>query len=257
VVREDITPPANWRARNSLGRWLKSRNLIGIAGVDTRRLVGRFRDQGAPKGCLAFAPDGRYDLAELGQAAAQWPGLEGMELTDEVSCVQSYDWTETSWSIEGGYGQILSPDYHVVCVDYGAKRNILRCLAGLGCRVTVVPARTSAASIHALRPNGIFLANGPGDPSATSVFAVPVIRELLASGLPIFGICLGHQLLALALGARTIKMHLGHRGGSHPVQDPSRDPSNSEMWVSSRHGGSDSRATGAGQSTRWRPWPKP
>jgi carbamoyl-phosphate synthase small subunit len=219
VLREDITPPANWRARSSLDRWLKDRNLIGIAGVDTRRLVSRIRDQGAPKGCLAFAPDGGYDLARLQQAAAQWPGLEGMELTDEVSCIERYEWTETPWSIDRGYGQVQSPDRHVVCVDYGAKRNILRCLAGLGCRITVVPARTSAASILVLRPEGIFLANGPGDPSETSVFAVPVIRELLASGLPIFGICLGHQLLALALGARTIKMHLGHRGGNHPVQD--------------------------------------
>jgi carbamoyl-phosphate synthase small subunit len=219
VLREDITPPANWRARSSLDRWLTDRNLTGIAGVDTRRLVSRIRDQGAPKGCLAFAPDGHYDLAQLQWAAAQWPGLEGMDLTGEVSCAERYEWMETPWSIESGYGQVQSPNRHVVCVDYGAKRNILRRLAGLGCRITVVPARTSAASILALRPNGIFLANGPGDPSATSRFAVPVVRELLASGLPIFGICLGHQLLALALGARTVKMHLGHRGGNHPVQE--------------------------------------
>jgi carbamoyl-phosphate synthase small subunit len=142
-----------------------------------------------------------------------------MDLTGEVSCAERYEWMETPWSIESGYGQVQSPNRHVVCVDYGAKRNILRRLAALGCRITVVPARTSAASILALRPNGIFLANGPGDPSATSIFAVPVIRELIASGLPIFGICPGHQLLALALGARTVKMHLGHRGGNHPVQE--------------------------------------
>jgi hypothetical protein len=142
-----------------------------------------------------------------------------MDLTGEVSCAEPYEWIETPWSIESGYGQVQSPNRHVVCVDYGAKRNILRCLAGLGCRITVVPVRTSAASILALRPNGIFLANGPGDPSATSVFAVPVIRELLASGVPTFGIFLGHQLFALALGARTVKMHLGHRGGNHPVQE--------------------------------------
>ena len=219
VLREDITPSANWRSRGSLDQWLNDRNLIGIAGVDTRRLVSRIRDRGAPKGCLAFAPDGHYDLAHLQRAAAQWPGLEGMDLTGEVSCAERYEWMETAWSIESGYGQVQSPNRHVVCVDYGAKRNILRCLAGVGCRITVVPARTSAASILALRPNGIFLANGPGDPSATSRFAVPVVRELLASGLPIFGICLGHQLLALALGARTVKMHLGHRGGNHPVQE--------------------------------------
>ena len=219
VLREDITSPANWRADAPLDRWLKDRNLIGIAGVDTRRLVSRIRDQGAPKGCLAFAPDGRYDVVHLQRAATQWAGLEGMDLTDEVSCIEPYEWIETPWSIEDGYGQAQFPDRRVVCVDYGVKHNILRCLAGLGCRVTVVPARTSAASILALQPDGIFLPNGPGDPSATSVFAVPVIRELLASELPIFGICLGHQLLALALGARTVKMHLGHRGGNHPVED--------------------------------------
>jgi carbamoyl-phosphate synthase small subunit len=220
VLREDITPPANWRAQSSMHQWLKDRNLIGIAGVDTRRLVNRIRDLGAPKGCLAFTRDGRYDVAHLQAAAAQWPGLEGMDLTGEVSCIDPYEWTETPWSIEDGYGRVARlPDRHVVCVDYGVKRNIMRSLAGLGCRITVVPARSSAASILALRPDGIFLSNGPGDPSATSVFAIPVLRELLASGLPIFGICLGHQLLALALGARTVKMHLGHRGGNHPIQN--------------------------------------
>jgi carbamoyl-phosphate synthase small subunit len=219
VLREDVTSPANWRARGSLDRWLNDRNLIGIAGVDTRRLVTRIRDRGAPKGCLAFAPDGRYDVAHLRRAAMHWPGLEGADLTGEVSCLEPYEWTETPWLIEGGYGQAQFSDHHVVCVDYGVKRNILRSLAGLGCRVTVVPARSSAASILALRPNGIVLCNGPGDPLATSVFAIPVIRELITSGLPIFGICLGHQLLALALGARTVKMHLGHRGGNHPVLD--------------------------------------
>jgi carbamoyl-phosphate synthase small subunit len=218
VLREDVSPPASWRARNSMDRWLTDRNLIGIAGIDTRRLVSRIRDQGGPKGCLAFAPDGDYDVAHLQSAAAQWPGLEGMDLTGEVSCDEPYEWTATPWSIEDGYGEVRAPNYHVVCIDYGVKRNLLRCLAGLGCRVTVLPARSSAASILALRPDGIFLANGPGDPSATSIFAVPVIRELIASGLPIFGVCLGHQLLALALGARTVKMHLGHRGGNHPVQ---------------------------------------
>jgi len=219
VLREDITLPANWRAQASLHRWLTERNLIGIAGVDTRRLVSRIRDRGAPKGCIAFASDSRYDVAHLQRAAAQWPGLEGMDLTDEVSCSQPYEWTETAWSLEDGFSQAQSPHHHVVCIDYGVKRNILRSLAGLGCRVTVVPARTSAASILALRPDGIFLSNGPGDPLAASVYAVPVLRELLSSGVPIFGICLGHQLLALALGARTVKMHLGHRGGNHPVQD--------------------------------------
>lgn len=219
VMRENISPPANWRARGSLDEWLKNYDLTAIAGVDTRHLVSRIRDLGAPKGCLAFSADGRYDTAHLQQAAALWPGLEGMDLTDEVSCAKPYKWAETLWSIGGGYGEVQAADRHVICVDYGVKRNILRCLADLGCRITVVPARSSAASILALRPDGVVLSNGPGDPSATGAFAVPVIRDLLASGLPIFGICLGHQLLALALGARTIKLPLGHRGGNHPVQD--------------------------------------
>ena len=219
VLREDITLPASWRAQMSMHRWLKRRNLIGITGVDTRRLTARIRDQGAPKGCIAFAVDGRYDLSHLQNAAAQWHGLEGIDLTGEVSCPEPYEWTETPWSIDEGYGRVRAAELHVVCVDYGIKRNILRCLAGLGCRVTVVPARSSAAAILAYRPDGVFLSNGPGDPSATSIFAVPVIRELIASGLPVFGICLGHQMLALALGAKTLKMHLGHRGANHPVQD--------------------------------------
>ena len=219
VLREDISLPANWRARGSLHEWLKNHNLTAIAGVDTRHLVSRIRDLGAPKGCLAFNADGRYDMAQLQRAAGLWPGLDGMDLTGEVSCAQPYEWAETLWSIEDGYGEVQGADRHVVCVDYGIKRNILRCLADLGCRITVVPARSSAASILALRPDGVVLSNGPGDPSATGAFAVPVIHDLLASGLPIFGICLGHQLLALALGARTVKLPLGHRGGNHPVQD--------------------------------------
>jgi carbamoyl-phosphate synthase small subunit len=219
VLREDISLPANWRARDSLGEWLKNHNLSAIAGVDTRHLVSRIRDLGAPKGCLAFNADGRYDMAQLQRATALWPGLEGMDLTGEVSCAKPYKWAETLWSIGDGYGEVQLAERHVVCVDYGIKRNILRCLADLGCRITVVPARSSAASILALRPDGIVLSNGPGDPSATGAFAVPVIHDLLASGLPIFGICLGHQLLALALGARTVKLPLGHRGGNHPVQD--------------------------------------
>jgi carbamoyl-phosphate synthase small subunit len=219
VLREDISPPANWRAHGSLDGWLKNYNLTAIARVDTRRLVGRIRDRGSPKGCLAFNADGRYDLAEMQRAAEGWPGLDGMDLTGEVSCTQPYKWTETLWSAGAGYGQAKVADRHVVCVDYGIKRNILRCLADLGCRITVVPARSTAAAILALRPDGIVLSNGPGDPSATGTFAVPTIQDLLASGLPIFGICLGHQMLALALGARTGKLPLGHRGGNHPVQD--------------------------------------
>jgi carbamoyl-phosphate synthase small subunit len=219
VLREEISRPSNWRARGSLDEWLKQHNLTAIAGVDTRHLVNRIRDLGAPKGCLAFNADGDYDMLQLRQATASWPGLEGMDLTDEVSCSKPYAWAQTSWSFESGYGEVQAFDRHVVCVDYGIKHNILRCVADLGCRITVVPARTSAEAILALRPDGVVLSNGPGDPSATGTFAVPMIGGLLASGLPIFGICLGHQLLALALGARTAKLPLGHRGGNHPVQD--------------------------------------
>jgi carbamoyl-phosphate synthase small subunit len=223
VLREEISLPANWRARGSLDGWLKHHNLTAIAKVDTRHLVSRIRDLGAPKGCLAFNADGRYDIAQLQQATALWPGLDGMDLAGEVSCTEPYEWAETPWSFGDGYGEVQASDRHIVCVDYGIKRNILRCLADLGCRITVVPARTSAASILALHPDGVVLSNGPGDPSATGVFAVPAIHDLLASGLPIFGICLGHQLLALALGARTAKLPLGHRGGNHPVQNLATD----------------------------------
>ncbi len=223
VLRAGITEPSSWRAAQHLDAWLKAHNLIGIAGIDTRALTRRIRDLGAPQGCIAHTPagdlDGALDSAALGAEAASWPGLEGMDLAKEVTCRQSYDWTETAWALGQGYGTLTAPRHHVVAVDYGAKRNILRCLASLGCRVTVVPAETSAADILRRNPDGVFLSNGPGDPAATGVYAVPAIQELLAAGLPIFGICLGHQLLALALGATTRKMHLGHRGANHPVKD--------------------------------------
>jgi carbamoyl-phosphate synthase small subunit len=219
VMSASITQPSNWRATQHLDAWLKSRNLVGIAGVDTRRLTRRIRDGGAPSGVIAHAPDGKFDIAQLQAEAAAWPGLDGMDLAIEVSCRQLYRWDETTWQQGEGYGHQTEPRFHVVAVDYGAKRNILRCLARSGARVTVVPATASAEDILGQKPDGIFLANGPGDPAATGVYAVPVIRQLLATGIPIFGICLGHQLLALALGAKTKKMHLGHRGANHPVKD--------------------------------------
>ncbi len=224
VLRAEITEPSSWRAAQHLDAWLKSHNLVGIAGIDTRALTRRIRDLGAPQGCIAHAPDGTLDsgaldTAALAAEAAAWPGLEGMDLAREVTCRQSYDWDQTRWAQGQGYGMLTEPKRHVVAVDYGAKRNILRCLASLGCRVTVVPADTGAADILGRRPDGVFLSNGPGDPAATGAYAVPVVKELLASGLPIFGICLGHQILALALGAKTRKMHLGHRGANHPVKD--------------------------------------
>jgi len=219
VLRAGITEPSSWRAAQHLDAWLKAHNLIGISGIDTRALTRRIRDLGAPQGCIAHDPDGALDFAAMEAEAAGWPGLEGMDLAKEVSCRQSYEWDQTAWALGQGYGTLTAPRHHVVAVDYGAKRNILRCLASLGCRVTVVPAETRAADILRRAPDGVFLSNGPGDPAATGAYAVPAIKELLAAGLPIFGICLGHQLLARALGATTRKMHLGHRGANHPVKD--------------------------------------
>ena len=219
ILRCDVTRPSNWRAAQHLDAWLKSMNLIGIAGLDTRRLTRRIRDAGAPRGCLRHDPEGGFNAGAQQAAACDWPGLEGMDLAKEVTCRQTYGWEETPWQPEDGYGKLAEPRFHVVAVDYGAKRNILRNLAGLGCKVTVVPADLSAEAILAHKPDGIFLSNGPGDPAATGAYAVPIVRALLDSGLPLFGICLGHQILSLALGARTEKMHLGHRGANHPVKD--------------------------------------
>jgi len=215
----DITEPANYRATQNFREWLRGQGLPGIAGLDTRRLTRRIRDGGAPNGVLVHAPDGKIDYRAALSAAREWPGLEGMDLAREVSCRQTYPWDETPWQWGKGYGRQMEPRFHVVAVDYGAKRNILRLLASHGCRVTVVPAAASAEDILAHKPDGIFLANGPGDPVATGIYAVSTLKALIATGKPIFGICLGHQLLGLALGGRTRKMPNGHRGANHPVKD--------------------------------------
>jgi len=219
IIRADITEPSNFRATRHLDAWLRSFNLVGLAGIDTRALTRRIRDRGAPTGALAHAPDGRFDLDALHHMAASWPGLEGMDLALEVTTRQTYGWDQTAWRLDGGYGRLDHPRHHVVAIDYGAKHNILRCLASTGCRVTVVPATASAEDVLRHQPDGIFLSNGPGDPAATGQYAVPVLRQLVDTGIPIFGICLGHQLLALSLGARTRKLPLGHRGANHPVKD--------------------------------------
>ncbi len=219
VLRAEVTGPSNWRAAQSFDDWLAAQGLIGIAGVDTRRLTRRIRELGAPKGALAHAPGGGLDIAALRARAADWPGLEGMDLAKQVSCTQPYEWAEAEWSPGAGYAKPGKPRFSVVAVDYGAKRNILRSLAGMGCRVTVVPATASAGDILRHDPDGVFLSNGPGDPAATGVYAVPAIRAIIETGKPVFGICLGHQMLALALGGRTQKMHHGHRGANHPVKD--------------------------------------
>jgi carbamoyl-phosphate synthase small subunit len=219
VLRADVTEPSNWRAAQHFDAWLKSQNLIGIGGIDTRALTRRIRDFGAPQGTIAHAPDGTLDIPALVEAAAAWPGLEGMDLAKEVSCTQSYTWDETRWALGKGYGKLEKPTRRVVAIDYGAKRNILRCLADLGCDVTVLPATATADDVLRQDPDGVFLSNGPGDPAATGEYAVPTLKAVLDKGVPIFGICLGHQILALALGARTEKMHHGHRGANHPVKD--------------------------------------
>ncbi|MCU0888540.1 MAG: glutamine-hydrolyzing carbamoyl-phosphate synthase small subunit [Rubritepida sp.] len=219
VVKQDVTEPANYRATLHLDAWLKRHGIPGIAGVDTRALTARIRDGGAPNGVLAFSADGRFDLDALRAQAKAWPGLEGMDLAKEVTARQPYKWDEAVWSWGTGFGRQAAPKHRVVAIDYGAKRNILRCLADAGCAVTVLPATATAEDILREKPDGVFLSNGPGDPAATGVYAVPAIQAVLERGIPIFGICLGHQLLALALGARTFKLARGHRGANQPVQD--------------------------------------
>lgn len=219
VLRDDITEPSNWRAVRDFDDWLQSFGLVGIAGVDTRALTRRIRDAGAPTGVVIHAPDGDFDIAAALAEAQAWPGLEGMDLAKEVSCTQTYRWDQTRWEQGTGYGTLESPKRKVVAIDFGAKRNILRCLASTGCEVTVVPATATAEDVLSHNPDGVFLANGPGDPAATGTYAVPTIKALLDTGLPMFGICLGHQMLALALGGTTGKMARGHRGANHPVKD--------------------------------------
>src|SRR5262245_3377873 len=219
ILRADITEPSNFRAPRHRHAWLVSHNLVGLAGIDTRALTRRIRDLGAPNGTICHAADGKLDIAALQKQAKDWPGLEGMDLALEVSCRQMYSWDETTWALGKGYGKLAQPQFNVVAVDYGAKRNILRCLASAGCKVTVVPANATAEDILRHKPDGVFLSNGPGDPAATGVYAVPTIKHLIDKGTPIFGICLGHQLLALALGGKTEKLDRGHRGANHPVKD--------------------------------------
>ena len=219
VLRADITQPSNHRALSHLDAWLVKNNLPGICGIDTRRLTRLIRDGGAPTGVVCHSPGGTFDIAAMQGESGAWPGLEGMDLAAEVSCRQNYTWDETEWRLGQRHGRLEQAKYHVVAMDFGIKRNILRCLASAGCRVTVVPASTSADEILALNPDGIFLSNGPGDPAATGAYAGPAVQGLVTSGKPIFGICLGHQILSLALGARTEKMHRGHRGANQPVKD--------------------------------------
>ena len=220
VVRDDVTAPSNFRAVQGFDAWLKANGRIGLAGVDTRALTRKIRIEGAPNGVIAHSSKGEFDIDALLGKAREWPGLEGMDLAKEVSCRQMYRWSGGRWSLGKGYGEREDDESlpHVVAIDYGSKRNIFRNLADAGARVTVLPAASSFEEVMAHEPDGIFLSNGPGDPAATGEYAVPVIRRLLETGKPLFGICLGHQLLGLAVGARTTKMHQGHRGANHPVK---------------------------------------
>ncbi len=219
VVKWDPTEPSNWRATEELTEWLSRRGRIGIGGVDTRRLTRAIRQQGAPHVALAHDPEGNFDIDALVKEARGFNGLEGLDLAKDVTCAQSYTWNEMRWAWPEGFTPQTDPKYKVVAIDYGAKRNILRCLASAGCDVTVLPATATAEDVLALKPDGVFLSNGPGDPAATGVYAVPTIKGVLEANLPVFGICLGHQMLALALGAQTIKMNHGHHGANHPVKD--------------------------------------
>jgi carbamoyl-phosphate synthase small subunit len=219
VVKWDPTEPSNWRSTSHLSEWLARRGRIAIGGIDTRRLTRAIRLQGAPHAALAHSPDGVFDTDAMVKKAREFAGLEGLDLAKDVTCTQTYHWNEMRWAWPEGYKPQDNPRHKVVALDYGAKRNILRCLASAGCDVIVMPANSTAEDVMVHNPDGIFLSNGPGDPAATGAYAVPMIRELLDKNLPIFGICLGHQMLALALGAKTIKMNHGHHGANHPVKE--------------------------------------
>lgn len=219
VVREDVTAPSNFRSTGTFGDWLASKGKIGLAGIDTRALTRRIRLSGAPNAVIAHEPSGKFDIPALIKRAQDWPGLEGMDLARVVSREEIENWEGSVWTLGKGYGR--SPHDkrpHVVAIDYGAKDNIFRNLVKAGAKVTIVPAQTPLSGVLALEPDGVFLSNGPGDPAATGAYAVPVIQGLLERDVPVFGICLGHQMLGLAAGAKTTKMHQGHRGANHPVK---------------------------------------
>ena len=219
VVKWDVTDPVNWRATAHLSEWLAKHGRVGISGIDTRRLTRLVRDQGMPHVAIGHAPDGEIDTDALVAAAQAFPPIDGSDLARDVTCAQSYRWDEMRWAWPDGFEKQSSPRHKVVAVDFGAKRTILRCLASAGCEVTVLPATATAEEVLAYEPDGVFLSNGPGDPAETGKYAVPMIRGVIDAGKPVFGICLGHQMLALALGGQTRKMSTGHHGANHPVQD--------------------------------------
>lgn len=220
IFRDVPTRPANWRADADLKTWMTRRGVVGLAGVDTRALTRRIREKGMPHGVIAHSPEGTFDLEALVAKAREWNGLVGLDLAKDASCLQPFVYDEGLWAWGEGYAKAPEqPKYEVVVLDFGVKRNILRALTSVGARVTVVPGKTSAEEVLARKPDGVLLSNGPGDPAATGEYAVPEIKKLVESGTPVFGICLGHQMLSLALGAKTVKMEQGHHGANHPVKD--------------------------------------
>ncbi|MBB1250499.1 glutamine-hydrolyzing carbamoyl-phosphate synthase small subunit [Rhizobium sp. G21] len=219
IFKADITDPSNYRSAKHLDAWLKARGVVGMAGIDTRALTAWIREHGAPNAVIAHDPNGEFDIEALKAEARAWSGLEGLDLAKEATSGQSSQWSEKPWVWNEGYSELDAAQHHVVCLDFGVKRNILRLFAGLDCKVTVLPATATAEDVLAQKPDGVFLSNGPGDPAATGEYAVPVIRDLIDTGIPMFGICLGHQMLGLAVGGKTEKMHQGHHGANHPVKD--------------------------------------
>ncbi len=220
IINTDITSPSNYRSLKNLSVWLKKNKITGIAGVDTRKLTNHIRNNGAPKGTIGFSTKKKYDFKNLMKFNKSWPGLLGLDLASTVSCRKPYKWNSyKTWNKENGYKKNKIKKIKITAIDYGIKKNILRCLTDLNCEIKIVPAKTSSKKILNDKPDGIFLSNGPGDPAATGKYAIPIIKDLIKNKLPIFGICLGHQILSLALGAKTSKMHLGHRGANHPVKN--------------------------------------
>ncbi len=219
IMRAPLTRPSNWRSTLSFDGWLKQKNIVGLTGIDTRALTKSIRENGMPHGVIAHSPNGHFDLDALVAKAKAWAGLEGLDLAKEVSCKQAFDFTGTRWAWPTGDEAVDAAKFNVVVIDFGVKENILRCLGSSGVQVHVVPAQTSADAILAKKPDGVLLSNGPGDPAATGLYATSTIQAIIAAGIPVFGICLGHQLLGLALGAKTVKMAQGHHGANHPVQD--------------------------------------
>ena len=224
IFNSEITSPSNYRSLVNLDLWLKKNKIIGITGLDTRGLTNTIRDKGAPKGTISFSKKGNFNISKLANATSKWSGLKNLDLAEQVTTTKSYIWSNfKTWDKKNGYLKNKKYSSHIVAIDYGIKKNILRYFSDLECKVTVVSCKTSAKDILKLKPNGIFLSNGPGDPAATGKYAIEIIKELIKNNLPIFGICLGHQILALTLGAKTKKMKLGHRGANHPVKNLIKD----------------------------------